>query len=386
MRSFMFKRSILVLSAALLLAAPMQGCSKKETPGKGQNPAAKPPEALTVAAVRVEGRTVDRTVEATGTLVARDEVAVSSDTAGTVSRVMADLGDRVKAGDALAMLDQREAKLALEQASAALLSASRALDREKARKEEAEANYRRFDELFRKSMVSASQFDSATAGRDIAEAQLHEAEARELEARARLELAKKKMSDTVVTSPISGEVSRRFVSVGEAIKEKAQMFTVVSSGALKFRGTVAESAVPSIRPGQPVILTVEAFRDRQFKGTLTRVSPALDASTRTLEIEAEVANPGSVLKPGFFAKGVILTRKEKGVPFVPVEALYSFVGINKVFVIEGGAVRELGVARGAKDGQMIELPGAPLKDGDMVAGSNLANLYDGAKVTVEGKR
>jgi len=382
----MIKRSILVLSAALVFAMPMQGCSKKETPGKGKNGAAKPPEALTVTAVKVEGRTVDRTVEAIGTLVARDEVTVSSDTAGTVVKVMADLGDRVKAGDALAMLDQREAKLNLEQASAALVSASRALDREKARKEEAEANFKRFDELFKKSMVSASQFDGATAGRDIAEAQLHEAEARELEAAARLSLAKKRMSDTVVTSPISGEVSRRFVSVGEAIKEKAQMFTVVSSGSLKFRGTVAEAAVPSIKAGQPVVVTVEAFRDREFKGTLTRVSPALDALTRTLEIEAEVANPGSVLKPGFFAKGVILTRKEKGVPFVPLGALYSFVGINKVFVIDGDTVRELSVTRGAKDGQMIELTGAPLKDGDIVAGSNLANLFDGAKISVQGKR
>lgn len=235
-------------------------------------------------------------------------------------------------------------------------------------------------------MVSASQFDSATAGRDMAEAQLHEAEARELEATARFSLAKKRHSDTVVRSPISGEVSRRIVSVGEAVKEKSQMFTIVSTGTLKFRGAVAEAAVPSIKPGQTMLVKVEAFRDREFKGTLRRISPALDVQTRTLEIEAELPNPGTMLKPGFFAKAVIHTNREKGVPFVPAEALYSFVGINKVFVINGDTVRELSVTMGVKDGRMIEVSGSPLKDGDTVAASNLQNLYDGAKVTVQGKR
>ena len=141
-----------------------------------------------------------------------------------------------------------------------------------------------------------------------------------------------------------------------------------------------------MRPGQAVLITVEAFKDRTFKGTLKRISPALDVQTRTLEIEAEVPNPGLVLKPGFFAKGVILIKKEEGVPFVPEEALYSFVGINKVFVINGDTVKELAVTRGMKDGRMIEVAGAPIKDGDTVAASNLQNLYDGAKITVQGKK
>ena len=353
---------------------------------KPESNGAKTPSVLPVATALVEARTIERSVEATGTLAARDEVIVSSELAGTVLKIKADLGDSVKAGDALAVLDQREAQLNLDQAAAAHQSAARSLDRERARREEAVASFKRYDELFRKGMVSASQFDSATAGRDIAEAQLHEAEAREQEASARLGLAKKRLSDTVVRSPISGEVSSRFVSTGEAVKEKSQMFTVVSTGTLKFRGTVAESAVPVLRPGQPVLITVEAFKDRTFKGTLKRISPALDAQTRTLEIEAEVPNPGLVLKPGFFAKGVILIKKEKGVPFVPEEALYSFVGINKVFVINGDTVKELAVTRGMKDGRMIEVAGAPIKDGDTVAASNLQNLYDGADITVQGKK
>lgn len=386
LRRRMLKRTGIVFSAALLVALPIFGCSKKEAPARAPAAGSKAEAALTVTSARVEGRTVERSVEATGTLAAWDEVIVSSEIQGTVSQIKADLGDSVKAGDALALLDQREATLNLEQAKAARQSAIRALEREQAKLEDANANFKRYEELFNKGMVSVSQFDNIRTGRVVAEAQLHEAESRVEEASARHDLAKKRMSDTVIKAPISGEVSRRQVSTGESVKEKSHMFTVVSTGKLKFRGTVAESAVPRIRNGQEVLVAVEAFRDRTFNGRLTRISPALDAQTRTLEIEAEVPNAGGVLKPGFFARGIVLTQKEKSVPFVPEEALYSFVGINKVFVINAGAVTELSVTRGMKEGQMIEIAGAALKPGDVVAASNLQNLYDGAKVTVQDKK
>lgn len=387
LRSRMLKRFGIVLSIALLAAVPMQGCSKNEAPAKAAGSAVKAaPVVLNITTGSVEGRTVERSVEATGTLAPRDEVIVSSEIAGTVGRIKADLGDRVQAGETLAVLDQREASLNLEQAKAQHATSLRALEREKARLEDANANFKRYDELFRKGMVAASQFDNVRTGRDVAEAQLHEAEARAEEAQARAELARKRMNDTVIKSPITGEVSRRFVNIGESVKDKAQMFTVVSTGTLKFKGTVAEIAVPRIKPGQEVLVTVEAFKGRTFKGTLTRISPALDIQTRTLEIEAEVPNRGGVLKPGFFARGMILTQKEKGVPFVPEQAVYSFIGINKVFVIKDGAAKEHAVKRGVKEGQLVELVDAAVVPGDIVATSNLQNLYDGASVAVQEKK
>lgn len=366
----------------------MQGCSKKEAASAKPpaNGAAKTPAVLNITTAKVEGRTVERSVEATGTLAPRDEVIVSSEIAGTVGKIKADLGDKVEAGQALAVLDQREASLNLEQAKAAHATSLRALEREKAKLEDANANFKRYDELFKKGMVSASQFDNIRTGRDVAEAQLHEAEARSEEAQARLDLAKKRMNDTVIKAPITGEVSKRFINIGESVREKTQMFTVVSTGTLKFRGTVAETSVPRIRPGQEVLVTVEAFKDKTFKGKLTRMSPALDIQTRTLEIEAEVPNKNGVLKPGFFARGVVLTQKENNIPFVPEQAVFSFVGINKVFVITNGAAKEFAIKRGAKEGQLVELMDANVKPGDVVATSNLQNLYDGAKVTVQDKK
>jgi len=372
------KRIFLLVPALVFVFA---GCSK-EAPKK---PAGAEAEhgavVLQVKTAQVQSRALARTVEAIGTLAARDSAIVSNETPGTVLKIIADLGDKVASGATLAELDQREARLNFDEAEAALQSSLKSLEREKARYNDAETTLARYDELFKGGMVSVSQHDVALTARDVAKAQLNQTEAAVKQSEARLDIAKKRLSDTVIKSPISGEVSKRFVSAGENLKDKTQMFAIVSTGTLKFEGTVAEISVPKLKTGQPIELTVDAYRDKTFKGTLTRISPALDVRTRTLDIEAKVPNSAGQLKPGFFAKALILTSQEKSVPFVPSEAVYVFVGITKVFVIEDGVARERLVRTGVRAGSWVEVDG-DVKPGETVATTNLAALYDGAKVRV----
>ncbi len=376
-------RSALTLTAVLAVLS-MQGCSGKEAPkGAAGVPAVKEAKELKVGIAAVEDRTVERNIEATGTLAGWEEVTVSSEAAGTVKEIKADLGDRVKGGEVLAVLDQREASLGFDQASAAHQTSLKVLEREKATLEEAKHNHERYEELFKREMVSASQYDDMRTRLDVASAQFHQAESGVAEAAARLALAEKRLADTVIKSPIEGEVSTRAISAGEYVSEKAQAFIVVSTATLKFKGTVAEASVPRVKAGQDLIITVEAFRDRTFKGRLTRISPSVDVRTRTLEVEASVPNPQGVLKPGFFARGLISVQKESGVAFVPEAAVYSFIGINKVFIIDGQTARERMVSVGAKDGALVEIKGAGVKPGQNVATSNLADLYEGAIITIQ---
>lgn len=376
---------ILLASFMALTVTGAVGCSKKEAPApaKQGSVAGAPKDAvITVKTALVEGKQVERSVEAVGTLAAWDEVMVSSETPGIVEKIHRDLGDKVKAGDVLAVLDQREASLALEDARATHQTNLKGLERERARLEDAKTTLKRYDELFKQGMVSASQFDNARTAHDVAVAQSREAEAKVDGSSARLNLAKKRLGDTVIRSPITGEVSKRLVNTGESIKDKTQMFTVVSTGTLKFRGTVAESAVPYIKPEQTVSVFVEAFSGKSFKGKLKRISPAIDVQTRTLEVEAAVPNPGNLLKPGYFARGVILTGTEANVPFVPESAVYNFVGINKVFVISGETAGERLIKTGAREKGMVEIINN-LKPGETVATTNLSNLFEGAKVKVQ---
>ncbi|MBI5467788.1 MAG: efflux RND transporter periplasmic adaptor subunit [Deltaproteobacteria bacterium] len=379
----MKNRVFLLAPAAAALVLTFAGCSK-EAPKKPEGQAiGQGAQVLKVKTAKVEGRAVARSVEATGTLAPWDEVIVSNDTPGTVEKIAADLGDSVKSGATLAVLDQREARLNYEDAEAALQTSLKSLDRQRARSSDAKTTLARYDELFKEGMVSVSQHDSAITAHDVAEAELREAEAKVRQSEARLDLAKKRLSDTVIKSPISGEVKKRFVSVGENIKDKVQMFSIVSTGTLKFQGTVAETSVPKLKNGQTVEVAVDAYRDKTFKGRLTRISPAVDVRTRTLEVEASVPNPSGLLKPGFFAKGLVLTSVEKGVPFVPSEAVYVFVGITKVFVIEDGVAREKLVNTGLREGATVEVVDG-IKPGQTVATTNLSALYDGVLVGVEG--
>lgn len=382
----MRNRFSLILPVAAALMLSIAGCSKEAPKKDASAEAQKSQKAIPVKTARVEARSITRSVEATGTLDAWDEVTVSNETPGTVEKVMADLGDRVKAGQTLAILDQREARLNYEDANAALQTSLKSLEKERARAFDAKTTLKRYDELFSTGMVSVSQHDNAVTQYDVAEAQAREAEAKVTQSKARVDLAMKRLSDTAIKSPITGEVKKRSISVGEAVKEKVQMFTVVSAGTLKFRGTVAESEAPRLKYGRPVEISVDAYRDKTFKGTLTRISPSVDPQTRTLEVEASIPNPSGLLKPGFFAKGLILTNVEKGVPFVPADAVYVFVGVTKIFVIDNGTAKERLVKTGVRDGGFVEIMDS-VKPGQTVATTNLSVIYDGANVsTSEGPK
>ena len=368
------------VSSAILCLVLTAGCSKdaSKSPVDGATKSAKT-QSITI--VKVEGRSIERSVEATGTLGAGDESVVSNEGPGTVWRITADLGDHVKAGATLAVLNQTEARLGLAEAEAAKATNAKTVEKEKARHIDAKTSLERYEELFKQEMVSQSQYDSVKTQFDVAFAQYREAQSRYNQSEAYLELAKKRLADTEVVSPIDGIVKKRFVSIGEALKDRTAMFTIVSAGPLKFRAVVPEPAVPDVKTGQKVTIFIDAFRGRQFSGTLSRVSPALNVETRTLDVEAIVPNPDGLLKPGYFAKGIIITRQDETAAFVPESAIYSFVGITKVFLVDSGVARERMVRTGRTDGGMTEIIGE-IKPGDVLASSNLANLYDGAPVAV----
>ena len=115
--------------------------------------------------------------------------------------------------------------------------------------------------------------------------------------------------------------------------------------------------------------------------TVTRLAPAVEVATRTLAVEARVANDANALRPGFFARGTVLTREDPSVVVVPADALMNVVGLNKVFVIADGKAQERQVRPGVRQGGTLEILQG-VKAGETVATSNLPALYNGATVTV----
>ncbi len=335
----------------------------------------------TAAAV---GRSLHRTIEITGTLAPWEEIVVGNETPGTVDKIFVDLGDKVEEGKLILKLNQQDARANLESAEALLDTNIRALERAKAVWTDAELNLKRYMNLFTEGVASISQRDAVQTQYNVADAQLKQAEAQVNHAKAQANLARKHLADTEIRSPIAGHIKKKLVSAGEVLKDKTPLFIVVKNDPLKFQGSVPESFAPHIRIDQDIVIYIDAFPNESLSGKIIRTSPSIDIQTRTLSIEALIPNPKSSLKSGFFAKAVIVMKEEKDIPFIPEASVYSFAGINKVYVIAEGMARERSVKTGMRDAGMVEITKG-LKPGEIVATTGLDQLFEGAKIQLEIK-
>ena len=335
----------------------------------------------TAAAV---GRSLHRTIEITGTLAPWEEIVVGNETPGTVDKIFVDLGDKVEEGNLILKLNQQDARANLESAEALLDTNIRALERAKAVWTDAELNLKRYMNLFTEGVASISQRDAVQTQYNVADAQLKQAEAQVNHAKAQANLARKHLADTEIRSPIAGHIKKKLVSAGEVLRDKTPLFIVVKNDPLKFQGSVPESFAPHIRIDQDIVIYIDAFPNESLSGKIIRTSPSIDIQTRTLSIEALIPNPKSSLKSGFFAKAVIVMKEEKDIPFIPEASVYSFAGINKVYVIAEGMARERSVKTGMRDAGMVEITNG-LKPGEIVATTGLDQLFEGAKIQLEIK-
>ena len=391
----------LSLTAAALAALTLTGCSKTETAqARGRDEAARP---VKVEAVRQES--VHRAIEVVGTLAAVDEVTVSSQVEGTVSRILADLGDRVTTGQPMVELDREKLQYNYDQQKAALARAlakyggnemghlpsiERTPDVQKAAAELAQAkqSYDRADELHKRQLVPKQVLDDAEATLHSKQASYDSSlqNARNLRADidvsdANLKLADRQLRDAFIRAPFDGYIQKRLVSHGEFVKNQTPVMSVVKVDPLKVIAEIPERMAPWIKVGQPVALHVDAYPDRTIAGAVSRISPAVSTATRAFPFEALVPNRDALLKPGTFARVHIESGKIDSVMTVPYAALQYRYGVNRVFVVDRDhvAARELKV--GDRLGDRIEVASG-VTAGEAVAVTDVDKLADGVKVTV----
>ncbi len=320
------------------------------------------PIAISVAAAHRQS--LDRTAEVQGALFPREHAVMSSEVEGRVAEVVADFGDKVAAGQVMLKINPREYELRAETAQAAL-------DQARAKLANSSARYNRAQALKRAAAISAEQFDQLAS-------QLRVDQADTESAQEALAMASKKLGDTEIKAPFSGAVQKRMVSLGEYVSPGKEIYELIATDPIKLRCPMPERFVPLARVGMPVKLSIDANPDASYTGKITRIAPALDESSRTLLIEAEVANPDGALKPGFFAHVVVDLGHDRAL-FVPSAAVLRYAGVARVFVVEGGVVRAREVTTGGVVGDQTEITGG-LKEGDHVAVSGVDRLADGTAV------
>jgi RND family efflux transporter MFP subunit len=389
----------IALAAVVALAGAGAGCSKSETAQAHAREGT--PKAVQAEVVRQDS--VRRAVDVVGTLAAVDEVTISSEADGKVAKILADLGDRVSAGQLLVQLDNEKQQYTYAQQQAALartLAQYGAPDSEHlpeledtpdARRANADLvqatqAYDRASELFKRTLISQQALDDAKAALQSKRAIYNSAiqNAKNLRAsiqasEATMKLAGRQLRDTEIRAPFDGFVQKRFVNMGELVKTQMPVMAIVQLDPLKVTAEIPEKMAPWINTGQAVDLKVDAYQDRTFTGKVSRISPAVNTATRAFPFEALVPNRDAVLKPGTFARVHIESGKVDSVLTVPYAALQYRYGVNRVFVVSGDklAIRELSV--GERVGDRIEVMSG-VKAGERVAISDVDSLTDGAPV------
>jgi multidrug efflux pump subunit AcrA (membrane-fusion protein) len=390
---------------ALALAAAVAGCSQPANGAEGGT-RERPAKAVDTEAVKREA--VNRVVNVSGTLAAENEVTVSSQAEGVVSRILADLGDRVGTGQVLVELDREKLQYNLDQQKAALarslarygasepgrlppIDQTPDVKRAAAELNQAKRGFDRASELSKRQLLSQQALDDADAVLRTKQAEYDAAlqnvrnMAADIDAsNAAAKLAERQLRDANIRAPFDGYVQQRMVSLGELVKEQMPVIKIVRIDPLKVTAEIPEGLAPWIQSGQPVDLQVDAYPDRPFTGKVSRISPSVNQQTRAFPFEALVPNPQGLLKPGTFVRVKLTTNHTEDLLTLPYAALQYRYGVNRAFVVTGDTIagRELKV--GDRLGDRIEILGG-VKAGDVVVLTDVDNLTDGMKVAPRRK-
>jgi HlyD family secretion protein len=254
-------------------------------------------------------------VQATGILEPINPVDIKSKAQGQVTDLPVEVGTVVKAGQLLAQVDPRDVKNQFDGAMGDDLVSTAALD-------QAMKETKRMDSLYSKHVVTSSQHDTTVSSLVSAKADLQES-------RANLDLARQKLEDATVLSPIPGTVVSRPVSTGTIITSATSanggttLMTVADLGSVRMRVTIDEVEMANVRVGEPASVLVDAFPDRTFEGVIEKIEPqaVVTQGVTFFPVLVNISNKENLLMPGMNGEVTIKAADLSQVLQVPIDAI-----------------------------------------------------------------
>lgn len=323
----------------------------------------------------------------TGTLEASSRFVVAAKVGGLLERVLVDLGDRVERGQIVAEIDDAEFVQAVAQAEADLAVRRAELARAASDLNLAEREYERSEQLRARGIAAESQVDEVNARLESGRAAKNLAEAQVARAEAALELARINLSYTRVRATWSdgadtGAIGERYQDAGNTLSPNAAVLSVVQIDPLKAVVFVTERDYAGMRVGQAATITSDTAPGVSFVGTVERIAPVFNESSRQARVELTVPNPDNLLRPGNFARVRIVLRETDAQCVIPAGAVARRDGRDVVFVVDDGAdtVRMVTVTLGVAEGDLVEVVEPTVTGRVVTLGQQL--LEDGMKVRV----
>jgi RND family efflux transporter MFP subunit len=318
----------------------------------------------------VENGTVEDRIVATGTLRAKETIALRADTAGALGiardgagRRLAE-GDRVAEGQTVAEITGEEVRLAAR--TEATLQ----------RYEAALRDYESKKKLFDDGLLSEQEFRPVAT--TLADAKLELEQSRFTESRSKL------------VTPIAGVLLRlgrdaqgQPLADGQLVTQGFEVAQIAPIGSLVADVDLVGPDVARVRVGLPARVRHHAWSAEPFEGRVVRLAPMLDPVARTLRAEVDVVNRGGLLRPGMFVEVTMVAERREQVPVIPREALAERGGRKVVFVLRGQQVSRREVVAGLGDDEIVEIRQG-LEAGERIVVRGLETLTDGTRVQVSG--
>ena len=283
-------------------------------------------------------------ITAVGSLRSDESVTLRPEVAGRIAMIGFAEGQRVQKGSVLVRLDPTVNEAEVKQARANMTLAK--------------SKYDRAVDLAKSNFISGQARDEAESNMKVADAALAVAEA--------------KLAKTEIKAPFSGIIGLRQVSVGDYVKEGADLVNLEAVDPLKVDFRVPEIYLRQVRAGQALEIALDAIPGRTYAGRVFAINPLVDAAGRAIVIRAQVSNPDTSLRPGMFARVRLITEERQDAIVVPEQALVPFGSEQFVFkVVDGKAQRarvEIGQRGPAPIDAALDLGAAPLEGAVVLEG------------------
>jgi len=376
------RRRRMVWAAVLVAAAAAAGIAMRS----------RTPTAVEIAAVATVYPSQAYTLlNATGYVVAQRKAAVASKATGRLEWLGVREGSRVKQGEILARLENKDVTAQLEQAAASIDVARANLEQGQAELVDAERALARSQELLAKKFVAPAAHDAAVARYDKAKAAMAGFRAGIAVARANHRAAQVAVEQTLIRAPFDGVVLTKNANVGDVITpfssatgSQAAVVTMADMTTLEVEADVSEASVGKVRLEQPCEIQLDALPETRFRGFVSRMVPTVDRAKATVTVKVRFVDGDARVLPEMSAKVAFLTREltpELRTPrtVVPPSAVVDRGGKRVVYVIRDGRAVETPVEVASRIGDMVEVAGG-VRAGDRVVASPVAALHDGAAV------
>ena len=419
-----FRNTAILISFVFLISFLVSCQNKKSAPARE--------EEILVEVVPVSQGDISKEIRFTGNIEASTEVKVFPKITGKIEAVKVDAGDPVRKNDLIILLESEELRAQAAQAEAALQSirakwaqmqvgtrseelaqAEDLVSKARAKLKDSENNYSRLKGLFDQGVIAKRELESAELAHHVAQADLNSAQkqldmlvqgatkedrqalqAQVRQAEAAHDLAKIHLSYTRITSPIAGTVSQRHFDPGNLAIPTQPLVTVVQMDPLRVVVYFPENQIRFMVPGTQANLMVAAYPDQVFQGTIDKVNPTLDPTTRMFSAEIEVPNKQYLLRPGMFTTVILSVDSHLNTLLVPKEAVVyteeyqenanprqeEVRQVNYLFVAKDGMAYKRKISLGHESGNVVEVCEG-LKKEEYVVVRGLHQLNDGDRIT-----